>query len=113
MSVSIEVKLWPKNDRAPGERTGFIKVGGTVQINIVVMKTDGRYWIKYPSFKKADGTWQETAGPVSKEAREAIIEAVNKYIEAEGSSEPKQKTETVKSGEAVKREDPGSIEAPW
>lgn len=117
MSVNIEVKLWPKRDQPVGERSGFVKIADAIQINIIVMKTNGRYWVKYPSYKKSDGTWQETAGPVGKEVRDAINEAVTKYIENESSSssEPqaKPKTETVKSGEAPKRDDPGSIEAPW
>ena len=116
MSVKVEVKLWPKREGGIGERQGFVKIDGFVQININVMKNDrGGYWISYPSYKKADGTWQETAGPVNKEARDFILDSVMKYMQSEGSADAQPKTapvEQTKTAEATRR-DPGSMEVPF
>lgn len=117
MSVSIEVVLWPKRDSDKVVRAGYVKIGGMAQINISVMETNGRYWISYPSYKKADGTWQETAGPLNKEARDFILDCVisemNKSGSGGSSSKPAAPKKEETKSDPAQREETGSMETPW
>ena len=74
--MDIQVILWENSASGNALAKGFVKIGGFVQINIVVYNGRNGLFIGFPSYKKQDGTYQETAGPVSKEAREAITAAV-------------------------------------
>lgn len=74
--MDIQVTLWENSANGSVLAKGFVKLGGFVQINITLFSGRSGPFISFPSYKKQDGTWQETAGPVSKEFREAITAAV-------------------------------------
>lgn len=74
--MDIQVTLWENSSNGSTLARGFVKIGGFVQINISIYSGRNGPFIAFPSYKKQDGTWQETAGPVSKESREAITAAV-------------------------------------
>ena len=74
--MDIQVTLWENSSNGSTLARGFVKIGGFVQINISIYSGRNGPFVAFPSYKKQDGTWQETAGPVSKESREAITAAV-------------------------------------
>lgn len=86
--MDIQVTLWENSAYGNALAKGFVKIGGFVQINIVVYNGRNGLFIGFPSYKKQDGTYQETAGPVSKEAREAITAAVSKAYNNSSNSTP-------------------------
>lgn len=86
--MDIQVTLWENSASGNALAKGFVKIGGFVQINIVVYNGRNGLFIGFPSYKKQDGTYQETAGPVSKEAREAITAAVSKVYNNSSNSIP-------------------------
>lgn len=74
--MNIQVTLWENSSNGSTLARGFVKIEGFVQINISIYSGRNGPFVAFPSYKKQDGTWQETAGPVSKESREAITAAV-------------------------------------
>lgn len=52
--------------------------------NIKVMDSNNGLWVAFPSYKKPDGTYQDICYPVTKEARQTIIDTVlAKFHEAQ------------------------------
>lgn len=74
--MDIQVTLWDNSASGNVLAKGFVRIGGFVQINIAVLNGRNGPFVSYPSYKKQDGNYQETAGPAHKEAREAITAAV-------------------------------------
>ena len=74
--MDIQVTLWDNSASGNVLAKGFVRIGGFVQINIAVLNGRNGPFVSYPSYKKQDGSYQETAGPAHKEAREAITAAV-------------------------------------
>ena len=74
--MDIQVTLWENSASGNVLAKGFVRIGGFVQINIAVLNGRNGPFVSYPSYKKQDGSYQETAGPAHKEAREAITAAV-------------------------------------
>lgn len=84
--MDMQVTLWDNSSSGSTLARGFVKFGGFVQINISIYSGRNGPFVLFPSYKKQDGTYQETAGPVSKEAREAITAAVLSAYGNKGSS---------------------------
>ena len=86
--MDIQVTLWENSASGNVLAKGFVRIGGFVQINIAVLNGRNGPFVSYPSYKKQDGSYQETAGPAHKEAREAITAAVIQAYSKGSSSTP-------------------------
>ena len=64
--MDMQVTLWDNSSSGSTLARGFVKFGGFVQINISIYSGRNGPFVLFPSYKKQDGTYQETAGPVSK-----------------------------------------------
>lgn len=86
--MDIQVTLWENSTSGNILAKGFVRIGGFVQINIAVLNGRNGPFVSYPSYKKQDGSYQETAGPAHKEAREAITAAVIQAYNNSANSTP-------------------------
>lgn len=86
--MDIQVTLWENSASGNVLAKGFVRIGGFVQINIAVLNGRNGPFVSYPSYKKQDGSYQETAGPAHKEAREAITAAVIQAYNNSSNSTP-------------------------
>ena len=119
--MKINVRMWPKRASDKHSGSGFVVIADAIQLNFTIWGDSSKgYFISYPGYKKTDGKWQETAGPINKEVRDSISDAILKEAGLIGGSKPKADStggspEKVKEpvvAEEVKSKDiiPG---APW
>ena len=88
--MKINVRMWPKRDTDKHSGSGFVVVADAIQLNFTIWGDSSKgYFVSYPGYKKADGKWQETAGPINREARDTISEAILKEAGLIGGSKPK------------------------
>lgn len=118
MALTVKVHLWDKRPTDKYVAAGYVVVNDAIQINITLWGDDSRgYFISYPGYKKQDGKWQETAGPVNKEIREAILDAVQRAKTQTGKAESKpapKKTEDVTESINIEPAvQPAVGKAPW
>lgn len=120
--MKINVRMWPKRASDKHSGSGFVVIADAVQLNFTIWGDSSKgYFVSYPGYKKTDGKWQETAGPINKEARDSISEAILKEAGLIGGSKPKaeptggspeEKKESVRA-EEVKSETHIPAGAPW
>lgn len=88
--MKINVRMWPKRASDKHSGSGFVVIADAVQLNFTIWGDSSKgYFVSYPGYKKTDGKWQETAGPINKEARDSISEAILKEAGLVGGSKPK------------------------
>ena len=82
--MKINVRMWPKRDTDKHSGSGFVVVADAVQLNFTIWGDSSKgYFVSYPGYKKAD------AGPINREARDTISEAILKEAGLIGGSKPK------------------------
>ena len=119
--MKINVRMWPKRASDKHSGSGFVVIADAVQLNFTIWGDSSKgYFVSYPGYKKTDGKWQETAGPINKEARDSISEAILKEAGLIGGPKPKHSSdeapeETKKpiKAEEVKSEAHIPSGAPW
>lgn len=119
--MKINVRMWPKRASDKHSGSGFVVIADAVQLNFTIWGDSSKgYFVSYPGYKKTDGKWQETAGPINKEARDSISETILKEAGLIGGSKPKASSdeapEEIKKpikAEEVKSEAHIPSGAPW
>lgn len=102
-NFNIEVRLW---DPRPGEEnvSGFITLNGGFRCDFTLRNGKNGQFLSFPSYKKKDGTWQETAGPTNKDVRTAITNAVIQAAqERSGGGTAQQKQQNVEQARSDTR----------
>ena len=92
--MKVTAKLFKPNQDGNIKAFGSITIEDAFAVQIKVIESVKGAFVSFPNYKTKDGEWKDTAFPITKDARNHIIEVVMaEYDKLLGIKEDREQTE--------------------